>query len=345
MSKKVISLVFINNTTSVQSLQISNVPTVFSGINANTQYRWNITTQNLNDLTIVELTYVLNGQTTTVSANILSESVQGIIDALNSLNIGRFWSTTSGGSTFINTYNDFVTYTNLVISNAHNIEIAATVIIGSFLSFNMTLVAPNQIFVDWGDGTVQEFNVNNPNPSHTYTTAGTYNILITIVTPTSLISFATDAVLMPEITSFSFIGNVFTVLQTLQFAQTSITSFDSGMISNSNALITLFIQGNQIASFDFISLPANIQSFSLTQNNVSILSNIASIPASITLFAVVNNKITIADVNSILIKLDTSGLFNGNVQTLGQTPAAPPSGAGITAANNLIGKGWTVITD
>ena len=61
------------------------------------------------------------------------------------------------------------------------------------------------------------------------------------------------------------------------------------------------------------------------------------------------NNLSVATINQILIDLDaTSGSktsFSGTINLSGQTPAAPPSGAGITAKNNLIANGMTVITD
>lgn len=341
---KAITISIRNNTTTVQAVQIGTTPNDFSGINATTQYRWDITAQNLNDLTTLELTYVLNGATTTVSSDIETESVEGIINALNGLNVGRFWATTESGSTYINTYNDFITYTNLVINNAHNIEIGVTAIVGTTLDFTLTLTAPNQVFWDWGDGTIDEFNVNNPNPTHTYTVAGNYTILITIVTPTSLLNFSSNGVLMPEVDSIVFIGDVFTALQSLFIQLTGIVTFDSTLLSNYNSFTSLNLAGNQLTSFNFTPLPNSVQSLVLTQNNISSI-NTSSIPSSITSLFIVNNNISTSDVNTILIDLDNGGLINGTVQLGSQSPAAPPSGAGITAANNLIGKGWTVVTD
>lgn len=49
-----------------------------------------------------------------------------------------------------------------------------------------------------------------------------------------------------------------------------------------------------------------------------------------------------AQVNHVLQVLDGAGLHNGTAYLLGNTA---PSGAGITAKNNLTGKGWTVQTD
>ena len=62
-----------------------------------------------------------------------------------------------------------------------------------------------------------------------------------------------------------------------------------------------------------------------------------------------NNALPVAVVNQILIDLDTitTGYtgYSGTIFLSGQTPAAPPSGAGATAKTNLIGKGFTIVTD
>ena len=62
-----------------------------------------------------------------------------------------------------------------------------------------------------------------------------------------------------------------------------------------------------------------------------------------------NNALPVAVVNQILVDLDTitTGYtgYSGTINLSGQTPAAPPSGAGATAKTNLIGKGFTIVTD
>lgn len=56
-------------------------------------------------------------------------------------------------------------------------------------------------------------------------------------------------------------------------------------------------------------------------------------------------KLTVSTVNSILSALDNFNRKFGTLDLSGQTPAAAPTGAGITAKNNLIAKGWSVSTD
>jgi hypothetical protein len=63
------------------------------------------------------------------------------------------------------------------------------------------------------------------------------------------------------------------------------------------------------------------------------------------------NNLPVSVVNQILIDMDnasngfTTYLAGSLIVLSGQTPPAPPSGAGATAKTNLIGKGFSVITD
>ena len=58
-----------------------------------------------------------------------------------------------------------------------------------------------------------------------------------------------------------------------------------------------------------------------------------------------NNKISTTNINQLLIDLDAKGWIDGDLYCLTQTPAAPPTGAGIIAKANLLAKGWIVTTD
>lgn len=75
----------------------------------------------------------------------------------------------------------------------------------------------------------------------------------------------------------------------------------------------------------------------------------ANMPATMRSFQSYGNPWDEASVNGILIKLDEEGPATGFVQldtgiASSGVPAAP-TGAGITAKNNLIAKGWTVATN
>lgn len=59
-----------------------------------------------------------------------------------------------------------------------------------------------------------------------------------------------------------------------------------------------------------------------------------------------NNALSVATVNAILAEYVSRGLTAaGTLNLASQTPAAPPSGAGITNAALLVTNGWTVTTD
>jgi Leucine-rich repeat (LRR) protein len=83
----------------------------------------------------------------------------------------------------------------------------------------------------------------------------------------------------------------------------------------------------------------NLQTFiadnnSLTTVDLSGLTNLTYVNLQ-------NNDLTETSVNNILQWLDGNGELNGNVDLSGGTSAVP-SGAGITAKDNLLAKGWSV---
>jgi len=57
------------------------------------------------------------------------------------------------------------------------------------------------------------------------------------------------------------------------------------------------------------------------------------------------NEVSTADVNSMLADLVAFGETNGTFDFENQSPAAPPTGQGITDAATLVTRGWTVTTD
>jgi len=68
---------------------------------------------------------------------------------------------------------------------------------------------------------------------------------------------------------------------------------------------------------------------------------LTTMPASVVMAGAALN---VASVNAILIAADANGALSGTMDLSGGTSAAP-TGAGITAKNNLIAKGWTVATN
>jgi hypothetical protein len=78
----------------------------------------------------------------------------------------------------------------------------------------------------------------------------------------------------------------------------------------------------------------------------AVLTNISNFKAftGLTVVRLRENSLTTTSVNNILIDLDNNDQLNGNCRLNGGTNAAP-DGAGITAKNNLLSKGWTANTN
>lgn len=385
MKKKEVTIIVRNNTTDIQPIEFGVVPDQFSSINATTKFSWNITSLSYSNLDNVTVTYLYNGVTTTVSAQITEDSISGIITALNSLNVGRFWSTVVLGNTYVETYNDLVTYQDISINYDANIVAGVTVNAGNTVFFSLTMGSPNGVTVDWGDGTVDVFNTASPSPSHMYTVAGSYDIKFTFADESALIDFITSSA---YIQTLEFLTSGFTGLDYLELSGTSISSFNTSPLLNSTSLSNFIITNSAITSIDPSNLAAgcsidlqsndinsintasfnapttlnvainNLTSFNvgtlamapnsqliIGTNNITTLINPSAISTNILILFAQSNKIPASQVNAVLIALDAGGVSNGTIQISGQTPAAPPSGAGITAKNNLISKGWTVLTD
>lgn len=122
---------------------------------------------------------------------------------------------------------------------------------------------------------------------------------------------------------------------------TNCTSFVSLLLGENSSgptgVASINLTGcSSLAGIDFDGFPyADISS--LTTITVSTLPALVSAN-------LVGAGLNVASVNAILVALDANGLPNGAVNLSGGTSAAP-TGAGIVAKANLIGKGWTVLTN
>lgn len=92
-----------------------------------------------------------------------------------------------------------------------------------------------------------------------------------------------------------------------------------------------------------IKSESSLTSLSCFSSNLTALD--ISNNAALTSLRCFSNNLTALDVNTHLELLDGFGLPNGLYNSGGQSVSAPPSGNGIIAKDNLISKGWTVITD
>jgi hypothetical protein len=181
-----------------------------------------------------------------------------------------------------------------------------------------SVAGTNNFTIDWGDGSVDTISPvpGNVPYEHTYASVGVYDI--TITQPFDGFS---------SIPVQSWIGG---------FMPVELNPF----LSRNWSCITALISINELLSYLDMS-ETNLASLPIaypTANDGCINNNY---------FDLGNCKIPQSDINALLVMLDefadptAMGLFESS----GQTPAAPPSGAGAAAADNLIAEGWDITTD
>lgn len=76
--------------------------------NQTREFRWDVTGISLTSENIVSIQYRPNSliEFTTYNASLLQPTLQGVLNALNGLGIGSFFSFTSGGNTYISNYDN-----------------------------------------------------------------------------------------------------------------------------------------------------------------------------------------------------------------------------------------------
>jgi hypothetical protein len=386
-------------------------PSGFRGFfNSRTVFSADLSTADLN-VQEVSITVRSNSSSnfTTYTAQLLDQSIDGVVAALNSLGVGVFYAT----GNIIKTNNSLYTYglLNIGPATAYTEVSNFTVSNGADFTSNIGIIAINTAtrvkgYIDWGDGVVETFDDTSfPFPNFTLThnyTSGTYSGKLYLETDPAEIdqismanSFATAiSFLMPltGCTVVNVLGNSLTSLDLSTLPALAAVLFDNNPIVNHNninfgaggalqiisgnncgfinvsfpllpAVQQIDYSNNAITALDVSNLPALQQ---LTANNnqlstinvsgnpqlavVSVTQNLLTTVnvTGLTLLsfvAVSNNNLPTSQINNLLIVCDATGLANGSFDSTGQTPAAPPSGAGAAAKANLIIKGWSVFTD
>ena len=118
--KETINLNFTNNTNGTVPISIlGNNANAMDTIGATTQYNWDISSLNFIVNTTLSIQYKSVGAAsfTTAILTLPSQNIQGLLDALNTLNIGFFFTTTSGLTTYLNNYNLNVVFGQLNVYN------------------------------------------------------------------------------------------------------------------------------------------------------------------------------------------------------------------------------------
>ena len=131
--EQVISFNINNNTNGTIPMSImGNNTDIMDNSNASTRYYWDLTGFSLTNEDTITIQYQYTGQSgfSTASVKVQGTTLQSIADALNTLNIGTFFLTSSGGSTFLNNYNQNVAYGSLNITNTIS-TINTTFVVGT----------------------------------------------------------------------------------------------------------------------------------------------------------------------------------------------------------------------
>lgn len=129
----------VNTTTAPQQVSLFNNPftqvNTTSATNAQPKYEWDVTSFTFTSEQTVSIEYKLVGAAsfTTVSDAIVANSIDGVVSALNGLNIGTFYTYSSGGSVFISVYSEVYVYQNLNIYDSINVNVQMTLVNGDVL--------------------------------------------------------------------------------------------------------------------------------------------------------------------------------------------------------------------
>jgi surface protein len=184
--KQNINLRLQNNTALPQDINIfGNIPNINSANNINTVYEWNLSGQSYVASTSVEISISSTSNPTpiTYSVVLLGNNIQGVADALNTLNLGIFQ--VSGNTMYV--LNDFYIYGNLAVLpiafvstwNTNNTSGGSSA--NNQVQLPLTFIGtPTYNFtVYWGDGTSDVITFySQPETLHTYPAVGIYTITI-----------------------------------------------------------------------------------------------------------------------------------------------------------------------
>lgn len=111
-----------NNTNYPQQINIMGNPSnLLDNSNATTEYAWDVTTFTFTNENKISILYrpTNNPRFQCFTFILPNQSIQAVVDALNTLGIGNFTSYVSGGNTYISTYNDNFVFSQLNIFNSN----------------------------------------------------------------------------------------------------------------------------------------------------------------------------------------------------------------------------------
>jgi hypothetical protein len=120
MREEILNFNIVNNTNGIVPISLfGNNADPMDTANATTQYSWDISGFTITNESLIIIQYKPNSSSTFQLATIgfSGTSIQNVLNALNTLNLGYFFITTSGANTYINNYNNNIAFSNLQILN------------------------------------------------------------------------------------------------------------------------------------------------------------------------------------------------------------------------------------
>jgi hypothetical protein len=228
---------------------------------------------------------------------------------------------------------------NWTINNSSGTANSYTFNISNYGSPNFTLN------VDWGDGTNTNYtSLSSYSPAHTYTT-GVYIVKLTI-SDNSVIKTIEPNKTGNDVDFQSFVNiNMLSGLDVFKAISNKHTNIDSIIYPANLKEITMY--GGYFTSFNPIAaLPSGLRSIDFSQGALTSFAPSVGLPATINSIDISGQGWSSAQVNATLAYLVTK-TFNAGAKTLSitQTPAAPPTGQGVTDVATLTSNGWTVTHD
>jgi hypothetical protein len=125
-----ISLAIQNNTSATIPISIMGNPSNLADVSNQTrEFRWNLTSFSFSGENQVSIDYRPNALAdfTTYNAPLLVQSIQGVLDAINGLGIGSFFTFDSGGNTYISNYNNDYVFGELNIWDSNTTQVTWSV--------------------------------------------------------------------------------------------------------------------------------------------------------------------------------------------------------------------------
>jgi len=329
---KSINLKIVNNTSFQQDISILGViPNSNSANDSNNFYSFNLSTQSFVGINSVNITYTSTTNPTpiTLTANVTTQSIAGVVEALNTLGIGIF--NYSGTTIYVSS--SIYTYSNITIgfpfvstwntantsggSSASN-QVALPLFSGGVYNF----------VVNWGDGNLDTITAwNQAEVTHTYASSGTYTISIDGVCKGFRFNDAGDKLKILSVASwgdFELIGSIGG--QFYGCTNLDLTSV-SGVLNfgNCTSCESMFF-GYQFSTINNIDLwdvsnvtdMDNMFRSSLFNQNINSwdVSNVTSMDSMFYLATAFNQNLNSWDVSSVTNMTQTfrqATAFNGNI--------------------------------